>query len=170
MHTTDKRNVMSAKAFFYHTQMYLYNNILMYIYIFYEILIDNQNQKINMAYSSIREFSKHEQHTSIVCQALAHPARLRLVGRIARTENKMLDFKTLSIDLPLSAPTIKQHIDYLRKRKVIILAKNGSEYVYKLNSHMPLLVNLVNNIIDQHQLLIASDVEKEVDNMGLALL
>lgn len=123
-----------------------------------------------MAYSSIKEFSKHEQHTSLICQALAHPARLRIVSRVGRAEGKMLNFQTLSTDLPLSAPTIKQHINYLRKRKVLILGKSGSDHVYKLNMNMPFLINCVNSIINEHDSMSEADIDQEFTQMSSALL
>jgi|GEM_PF-3048195 len=123
-----------------------------------------------MAYSSIKQFSKHEQHTSIICQALAHPARLRIVGRIGRSKDKMLDFQSLATDMPLSIPTIKQHVDYLRRRKVLILGKKGADHVYKLNTSMPFLLNCIDGIIDNHDLLSNSDIDNEIEEMGLALM
>jgi len=94
-----------------------------------------------MAYSSIREFTKQEQHTSILCQALAHPARLRIITKVGRAEGKMLDFQSIAADIPLSPPTVAQHINYLRKRKVLILGKSGAQHVYRLNTNMPLLLS-----------------------------
>ena len=123
-----------------------------------------------MAYSSIKQFSKHEQHTSIICQALAHPARLRIVSRVGRAKGKMLDFHSLSTDLPLSASTIKQHVNYLRTRKVLILGKNGSDHVYRLNMNMPFLLNCVNSIINQHDYMADADIDQEINEMGLALM
>ena len=100
-----------------------------------------------MAFSKLAEFKSNEQHTALVCQALSHPVRIRMISRLVNRKDFTLDYDALVADIPLKSSTISQHISYLRKRGIIEYGKDNSQYVYRLVTKNNYLLDCINTII-----------------------
>lgn len=71
-----------------------------------------------MAFSKLPEFKSNEQHTALVCQALSHPVRIRMVSRLVNRKDSTLDYDALVADIPLKSSTISQHINFSVKEEL----------------------------------------------------
>lgn len=118
-----------------------------------------------MAFSKLTEFRSHEQHTALICQALSHPVRIRMVSRLLRTKNGTLDYDTLVADIPLKGTTVSQHIAYLRKRGIIEFGKDNSQYVYRIVSKNKHILDCINAIIAMSDHLSDQNLDKELGRM-----
>ncbi len=119
-----------------------------------------------MAFSRMKEFSYKEQHLAVICQALCHPARIRLIGRIINSDGQAIDFENLTKDIPLGDSTISQHLKYLRTKKLIMFGiKNGQSY-YMLNDNMPNLVKSVTKVMSIMKKTSVLEVKSEVINIA----
>ena len=71
-----------------------------------------------MAFSRSQEFRTNEQHTALICQALSHPARIRMISRLVNAQESSMDYASITADIPLNPSTISQHLKYLRSRNI----------------------------------------------------
>ncbi len=88
-----------------------------------------------MAYSKADKFSPAEYHFSIMCKALSHPARVKLINNIAT--NKVATYQQAAKGIPLTRPAIFQHLKVLREMDVIICVEKHPKVEYKLNYEIP---------------------------------
>lgn len=107
-----------------------------------------------MAFSKAYRFTPEEYHFSLMCKALAHPARLKLLSNIAKHE--IADFKQASNGIPLTLPTIFQHIKVLREMNVIICTDVRPNVLYEINYDLP------NTTIGLIQLAMTHDLKYDV--------
>lgn len=119
-----------------------------------------------MAFSKLSEFKSNEQHTALICQALSHPARIRMVSRLVNSKNSTLDYDALVANIPLKSSTISQHISYLRKRGIVEYGKDNSVYVYRLVTDNNFLLDCINAIIAMSDHLIDQNLDKELNKMA----
>ena len=88
-----------------------------------------------MALSKAYTFLPEEYHFSIMCKALAHPARLKLIRNIAfKREANYLD---ASDDIPLSRPSILQHLRFLREMNIVLCEDKWPKAIYRINYDLP---------------------------------
>ena len=118
-----------------------------------------------MAFSKLTEFRSNEQHTALICQALSHPVRIRMVSRLVNRKDSTLDYDALVADIPLKSSTISQHISYLRKRGIIEYGKENSQYVYRLVTNNQHLLDCINAIIAMSDHLSDQNLDKEIGRM-----
>ena len=85
-----------------------------------------------MSLSKAFKFSPSEQHFSIICKALSHPARLVIMKNILNND-QIASFRQLKKDIPLDASTIAQHLKILRDMKIIEIIQKRSQALYRLN-------------------------------------
>lgn len=107
-----------------------------------------------MAFSKAYKFKPEEYHFSLMCKALAHPARLKLISNIAKHE--IADFKQASHEIPLTIPTIFQHLKVLREMHVIICTDAPPKVLYEINFDLP------NTTIGLIQLAMTHDLKYDV--------
>ncbi len=118
-----------------------------------------------MAFSKLTEFRSHEQHTALICQALSHPVRIRMVSRLMNRQDYTLDYDALVANIPLKSSTISQHISYLRKRGIIEYGKDNSQYVYRLVTKNKCLLDCLQAIISISDHLSDHNLDKEISRM-----
>lgn len=118
-----------------------------------------------MAFSKLTEFRAHEQHTALICQALSHPVRIRMVSRLIQRKDSTLDYETLVANIPLKGTTISQHIGYLRKRGIIEFGKENSQYVYRLVTKNKHILDCIYAIIAMSDHLSDQNLDKELGRM-----
>lgn len=115
-----------------------------------------------MAFSRSQEFRTNEQHTALICQALSHPARIRMISRLVNAQDSSLDYASITSDIPLNPSTISQHLKYLRNRNIIEHSYDDANYVYKLKTDNPLLMDCINAIVAMSDHLSDQNLDKEL--------
>jgi len=118
-----------------------------------------------MAFSRSQEFRTNEQHTALICQALSHPARIRMISRLVNAQDSSLDYASITSDIPLNSSTISQHLKYLRSRNIIEHSYDDANYVYKLKTDNPLLMDCINAIVAMSDHLSDENLDKELDGL-----
>jgi len=118
-----------------------------------------------MAFSRSQEFRTNEQHTALICQALSHPARIRMISRLVNSQDSQLDYATMTADIPLNPSTISQHIKYLRSRSIVEYGRDESNYVYKLKTDNPFLMDCINAIVAMSDHLSDQNLDNELNGM-----
>ena len=88
-----------------------------------------------MPLSKAYTFAPDEYHFSIMCKALAHPARLKLLRNIAFSIEAT--FLQAAHGIPLSRPSILQHLRYLREMNVVLCEDKWPKTIYKINYDIP---------------------------------
>lgn len=116
-----------------------------------------------MAFSRSQEFRTNEQHTALICQALSHPARIRMISRLVNAQDSSLDYPSITNDIPLNPSTISQHLKYLRSRNIIEHSYDDNNYIYKLKTDNPLLMDCINAIVAMSDHLSDENLDKELD-------
>lgn len=84
-----------------------------------------------MAFSKANKFEPSIYHFSLMCKALAHPARVKIINNIV--DNQLANYKQLIKGIPLDKSTISQHIKILRDMNIVIIENNHPKLKYKLN-------------------------------------
>lgn len=92
-----------------------------------------------MAFSKADQFHPQDHHYALLCKAISHPARICILRRIL--DAQMKDYEpsagNLIKALPLSQPTLSQHLQYLRSMNIIVASYNGNKTIYSLNMELP---------------------------------
>lgn len=84
-----------------------------------------------MSFSKAHLFPVPDQETAQLARAIGHPARiaiLRIMAQESQAESKML-----SRSIPLSEPTVQQHLNYLLKRDIIAVDIRPKKARYRVN-------------------------------------
>lgn len=84
-----------------------------------------------MSFSKAHLFPEPDQATAKLARAIGHPARigiLRLMAELGEVESKRL-----CNALPLSHPTIQQHLKYLHERNIILVDTIPKKAKYQVN-------------------------------------
>lgn len=109
-----------------------------------------------MAFPHTASFTIAEQNISLLCKAIAHPARLRIVSRLHAARNKGLMHPELTHDIGLTQGTISQHLLQLRQMELIQSQSLGTSTHHKINPLMldtvdllGAMITLANNSIDK---------------------
>ena len=84
-----------------------------------------------MAFSKGNQFPPELYHFSLMCKALAHPARVKLINNIV--DHESATFAQVIEGIPLDKSTISQHIRILRDMHVIIADLSQPKLKYRLN-------------------------------------
>lgn len=70
-----------------------------------------------MAYAKKKKFSSQDIRLAVFGKALAHPARVAILKKLAINDNCY--FSELSNDIPLADSTVSQHLSELKKAGLI---------------------------------------------------
>ncbi len=81
-----------------------------------------------MATSKKNEFSPREIEMSELAKAFSHPARILIIDEL--TKHKDRTCKEIVGDLPLSQPTVSQHLKALYEAKLICRKYEGAKSLY----------------------------------------
>lgn len=87
-----------------------------------------------MAFSKAILFKDAECYFSLLCKALAHPARIKLVQRLIHGEK--LTVGQLASGLPLSSKTVSQHLKLLREFRILKAEDRYPNVFYSINKEM----------------------------------
>ncbi len=85
-----------------------------------------------MTYAKKTLFSKRFQVISSVSRALSHPARLKILDYLAQQEQCVSG--DISEKMPLSRPTVSQHLQELKKAGLIKGVVSGRNVYYCLDT------------------------------------
>lgn len=85
-----------------------------------------------MTYTKKERFSRHYQHISALSRALSHPARLAILDYLAQ-QNQCVS-GDITDKIPLSRPTVSQHLQELRKAGLIKGSISGKHVYYCVNA------------------------------------
>ncbi len=85
-----------------------------------------------MAYTKSLEFSPSEIELSEVAKALAHPARVCIVGILLEANTATCG--QIVKRLPLSQSTVSQHLKELKDARIVNADARGSSVIYSLNN------------------------------------
>ncbi len=84
-----------------------------------------------MGTSKTELFNEEQNRLAKICKAMGHPARIAIVQYLL--ENDSCICKDFVSELPLSQPTISQHLSELKKAEVIEGKMKGNSICYCLN-------------------------------------
>jgi ArsR family transcriptional regulator len=84
-----------------------------------------------MAYSKSEEFAEELQIISSFCKVLSHPARLNILLELSKTKKSFCG--DLVKILPLSQPTVSQHLKELTKSGLVKAKPMGVNMSYSVN-------------------------------------
>ena len=103
-----------------------------------------------MAFSKAHVFPKNEYHFALQCKLLSHPARIRILRRILENQKDGISFDKLVKGIPLSRNTISQHLQILRRKKIIVSKSTETSTIHFINAELDYtlfsLVDLILNI------------------------
>lgn len=71
----------------------------------------------------------------MLCKALSHPARVRIVRKLLQGER--LTVKEIADDLPLNRSTVSQHLKVLRDMYIVDCFEEYPHVYYSLNRDLP---------------------------------
>ncbi len=98
-----------------------------------------------MAFSGASKFSESEHYFSTLSSLFTHPARSRILRKLIEAGNKGVPFNQITDDLPLHRNTISKHLEFLRKKKIIVSQNSGRTTMHYLH---PQLGDSIYNITD----------------------
>ena len=98
-----------------------------------------------MAFSKGHRFDAVVYHLSLVCGALSHSARLVMVKRLLT--HGECTVKELSSGIPLSKPTLSQHLKVLRELDIVRFREEFPTVIYWLNAELELTHELIDRIV-----------------------
>lgn len=84
-----------------------------------------------MTYTKVKEFEVHLQELSRLANLLSHPARIAILKYLAETKTCISG--NIAQELPLSRTTVSQHLQELKKGKLITGEIEGNTVCYCLN-------------------------------------
>lgn len=94
-----------------------------------------------MAFSKAHIFNKNEYTLSILCKALSHPARIRILEILKR--NGTTAAHDLFRQVPLARPTISQHLAILRKCGVVNYCEEFPTVLYSIDEECEMFLEKV---------------------------
>lgn len=118
-----------------------------------------------MAFSKAHRFTTNAYAFSLLCKALAHPARIQIIKRILDNDNRMTQVADLAWGLPISAAALTQHLKILRDMHILDCEENPPYVFYRLNEQTPGILNGICNLIFLMKSESVSD-NKEVELLG----
>ena len=84
-----------------------------------------------MSYSKANLFPVRDQKTARLAKAIAHPARIGILRVLMQQHS--IESRVLYRKLPLSAPTIHQHLDFLTDRDIVQVDTTPAKAKYHVN-------------------------------------
>lgn len=87
-----------------------------------------------MGASKSEAFSEEQQHLATLAKALAHPARIAIVQHLLQVNSCICG--DLVQELPLSQPTISQHLKELKLAGIIKGSIEGASICYCINPEL----------------------------------
>ena len=87
-----------------------------------------------MAFSKAHRFNASDYHYSLLCRALAHPARLAILRRLAANGPTPADI--LISGMPISQPAASQHLRILREMHILNCEQQSPTVIYWLNEEL----------------------------------
>ncbi len=100
-----------------------------------------------MAFSKAHRFPPNTYAFSLLCKALAHPARIQIINRILDNDNRMTQVADLAWGLPISSAALTQHLKILRDMHILDCEEQPPFVFYQLNQHAPGILNGIRNLI-----------------------
>ena len=76
-------------------------------------------------------FSQSQKRLALYAKALAHPARVAILRRLATAD--ICDCAQIVDDLPLSQSTVSQHLKVLKEAGLVTMCTDGPRSCYSLN-------------------------------------
>lgn len=117
-----------------------------------------------MAFSKSINFSQTEQHLSLLCKALSHPARIHIIKKLMASKDQEMNVEKLIRDLPLHQSTCSQHLRILRQSHILLTKKEGNKIIYKFNDNMPIsfvsIIKLIWNEISENSEILEQEIRK----------
>jgi hypothetical protein len=112
-----------------------------------------------MSYSKAHLFTDADQQAARISKAISHPARIAILRIMAQKE--YVESRTLIRMLPLAAPTVQQHLNFLSSREIIGINTKPAKARYWINwQRFEGLRSMLNQSLDQVSL-IATEQFKE---------
>lgn len=123
-----------------------------------------------MSFSKSKNFNEYSQYISLICKAMAHPARVYIIKEIISSHGKGVCFQSLLQKIPLAQSTISQHLAYLRKMGIIYpKASNVNTYVINLTMNYTIveLFHLVANSYSKAPKMLRKELKalKQLDSL-----
>jgi DNA-binding transcriptional ArsR family regulator len=84
-----------------------------------------------MAQNKRKLFPPRELTLADFAKALSHPARVQILRVLATRQPCICN--DLVEALPLSQPSVSQHLDELKKAKLVTVEINGAKFFYRVN-------------------------------------
>jgi DNA-binding transcriptional ArsR family regulator len=84
-----------------------------------------------MAFSKAHKFNREEYTLSILCKALSHPARIRILQILKH--NGTTSAHELFREIPLARPTVSQHLTILRRCGTVSFYEQFPSVLYTLD-------------------------------------
>ena len=84
-----------------------------------------------MSYSKAHLFPLRDQKTARLAKAISHPARIGILRVLMQVDE--IESKALYKQVPLSAPTIHQHLDFLTDRDIVQVDTAPAKAKYHVN-------------------------------------
>jgi DNA-binding transcriptional ArsR family regulator len=100
-----------------------------------------------MAFSKAHQFTPDIYAFSLLCKALAHPARIQIIKRILDNNNHMTQVADLAWGLPISAAALTQHLKILRYMHILYCEEQPPLVFYQLNEQTPGILNGICKLI-----------------------
>ena len=97
-----------------------------------------------MSYSKANLFPSGDQKTAALAKSIAHPARISILRLLA--QSGPVNSKFLLNRLPLSAPTIQQHLNFLISRNIVVVNTQPLRALYSIRSEQ---INHLHGVLDQ---------------------
>ena len=104
---------------------------------------------IVMSFSKAHHFKPHLYYFSLLCRALAHPARLSILRKIIDTDNDWVTAGDLGLGLPISQQATSQHLKVLRDMYILDFSEDVPFVHYRINNDMPGIKKGICNLVYQ---------------------
>ena len=118
-----------------------------------------------MAFSKAHHFPIQTYAFSLICKALAHPARVAIIQRILLNHNAYTQVADLSWGLPISPAAITQHLKILRDMYILDWLEDPPHVFYRLNENTPEVLGGIRILIAQLDKLAPTDAV-EIELLG----
>lgn len=122
-----------------------------------------------MAYNNKTAYTTAEQNIALLCSAVSHPARLRLMSKIYQSAAYGIPFAALYKDMELHYSTISQHLKKLRDMGLIVSSQRGTTSIHRVNPEMQSIVDLLHVMItaciDNHEVITCEQTLKTLSKL-----
>ena len=117
-----------------------------------------------MAFSKAHRFRQTDFHFSLVCHALAHPARISIIRTLY--EQQKCSVNVLNSGMPISPASLSQHLKILREMHILQCEEKYPTVYYWINTDLADTSNALIDMIHSIGEYFPTTREDEIDSIG----